>query len=314
MSSGRPCIVGLGELVWDHLPGASLPGGAPANFAFHVSQLNAEAHVVSAVGSDDAGDRLIAWLNRIGLSADYVQRNALETGLVEVTFDCSGQPQYVIRKKVAWDHLEWTAALGALARRADCVCVGSLSQRSATSRGTIQRFLADARSDCLKVFDVNIRQPHCTAEVIHETLQYADVLKLNDEEWPLLAGMLNLNTDPTLGLLELLAKGRLRVIAMTCGSKGSLIVDTNGIHRMAADPISVLDTIGAGDAFTAALAIGVLRHDPVQHIQLGAAAVASFVCTQSGATPLLPRRLIRQVVRRSTLLRKRESGFHPIAG
>lgn len=288
MRSDRLCIVGIGELVWDHLPDATLPGGAPANFAYHSRQLGAEGVVVTAVGSDTPGDRLITWLADVGVDAGAVQRNCFPTGGVTVRLTSDGQPQYRIHEDAAWDHLEWTPALAALAKRADGVCVGSLGQRSPRSRETIRRFLAATRRDCLRMFDLNLREPHFGPRVLHETLDLIDVLKLNDEEWPFVADHFRLDRNPIDGCRALLSMAGLKMIALTRGAAGSVLITSAATHELPAPPVRVVDTVGAGDAFNATLCVGLLRGLPLTRVQAHATAVAGHVCTYAGATPSLP--------------------------
>ena len=293
--SNRHCVVGLGELVWDLLPADNLPGGAPANFAFHVSQLGADGIVVSAVGDDPEGELLVEWIKDSGLDSSYIEVSPWATGTVAVSLNSAGQPDYVIHENVAWDHLSWTETLSALSQTADCVCVGSLAQRSELSRRTILQFLRATRPDCLRIFDVNLRQPHYDPAAIAETLALATVLKVNEAEWPIIARQSTVNSQWSIGMQELLARTNLQFIALTRGSRGSVLLSRNGMCVLEGQPIDVADTIGAGDAFAAGLAMGLLRGDPIDQIQKNAAAVADHVCTQSGATPTLPDSLLHRL-------------------
>lgn len=287
MNPNGAIIVGIGEFLWDVLPDRRRPGGAPTNFAWHVSQMGGLGVVVSAVGNDSAGVELKTWLEGKGLSSELVQTNAHPTSTVSVELR-DGQPSYVIHEGVAWDFIEWTPALAALAGRADCVCVGSLAQRSPTSRSTIQRFLGETRRGCLRIFDINLRQTYYDRDVIEHTLAASDVLKLNDEEWPIVAAMFGVNAELPRGLAELLVRYDLRLIALTRGSKGSMLVTQPEIHEIQGQSIDIVNTIGAGDSFTATLALGLLRGGPLAQLHDQAANVAGFVCTQPGAMPELP--------------------------
>lgn len=288
MTSIRPCAVGFGELVWDILPHARIPGGAPSNFAWHAQQLGAHSAIVSAVGNDKPGRDLLQWLETKGLATDHVQTTQRPTGRVEVSVNEHGEPRYVIDSSSAWDEIAWTDSLEALARRADCVCFGSLSQRSNLTRETLYRFLRSTRPECLRVFDVNLRHPLPSADVIENSLQFTNVLKLNEAEWPFIATALGLPTDWMSGSTELLRKTRLQIIAITRGAIGSVLLTPNQTIALPAEPVQIDDTIGAGDAFAAALTAGLVFGMPLRHVQLAATKVSAFVCTQPGATPELP--------------------------
>ena len=171
MHGAKPLVVGLGEFLWDMLPAGKRPGGAPANFAAIATQLGANGIVASAVGEDAAGGELVRWLSDVGLPFDHVQTGAHATGIVSVEIGGGGHPQYVIHENTAWDHIEWTPALESLASRADCVCIGSLAQRSVKSRTTIQRFLETTSRECLRIFDVNLRQNYYSREVVEGSLE-----------------------------------------------------------------------------------------------------------------------------------------------
>jgi fructokinase len=287
-----PIVVGLGELLWDVFPSGERPGGAPANFAAMAAQLGARGVVVSAVGDDDPGGALLQWLADATLLAEHVQTNRHPTGMVTVDVAADGKPRYRIHEGVAWDHVEWTPALAELAARADCVCFGSLAQRAPTSRATIRRFLESTPTRCLRIFDVNLRQHYCDREVIERSMTAASVLKLNEEEWPVVSELLGVPRDEARGLAELRRRWDLRLVALTRGAGGSVVFDNNGqVHRSQGHRVRVVDTVGAGDAFTGALAVGILRGRPLDQLHEHATAVAAYVCTRPGGNPRLPEQL-----------------------
>lgn len=290
----HPLVVGLGEILWDLLPSGRQLGGAPANFAFHARQLGALGTVVSAVGADPLGQAILERLPALGLETRFVAvPDGCPTGTVSVSLDARGTASYTIHENVAWDHIPFTADMQSLAERADAVCLGSLAQRHADSRAAIRQFLAATRADCLRIFDLNLRQHYFDRETVETTLSRCQVLKLNDEEWPVLAGLLE--HDPALpgGFGTLAARYGLNLVALTCGPRGSLLYSPSGISRLDAAPTQVVDTVGAGDAFTAALAVGLLRGLPLMTVHRHASLVAAYVCSQSGATPTLPPALCR---------------------
>ena len=288
----RPIIIGLGEILWDLLPGGKQLGGAPANFAYHAGVLGAEAHVVSAVGNDDLAAEIIARLDRLGVCRDLVCINRDHpTGTVSVKTDDRGKPSYAIQANVAWDHIPLSADLIDLAREADAMCFGSLAQRSRVSRATIRACLEAASGRGLRIFDVNLRQHYYDAEVVDTGLQMAEVLKLNDEELPVVAGLLGISGGTKEVLRSLLKKYDLRLIALTRGEKGAVLAARDQWSEQIAAPTKVVDTVGAGDAFTAVLAMGVLRGLALEVINRHACRLAAYVCSQPGATPDVPAEL-----------------------
>lgn len=287
-------VVGLGEVLWDVYPDAAHFGGAPANFACHAASLGAEAAMVSAVGADELGDRAVQKLRERGVDCRHVVRDAHHaTGRVLVTLNEAGQGSYEFASDTAWDHLAWTDDLAVLAARCDAVCFGTLGQRSPGSRETIRRFLAATPAATLRVFDVNLRQRFYDADILHASLQLASAVKLNDEELPIVAELCGLRAAGARDqAVELAARYNLRLAALTRGPGGSLLVAGATQDECPAPPTTVVDTVGAGDAFTATLVLGFLRGLPLPAINRHANAVASYVCSQKGATPALPPALL----------------------
>ncbi len=295
----RPArIVGLGEVLWDVFPEGEAFGGAPANFACHCRSLGADAAVVSCVGDDDHGRRALAFLRAHGVdTTGLAQRAGAATGVVLVTLDAAGKPAYEIREGVAWDRIPWSDALGVLAARADAVCFGTLGQRSAASRETIRRFVRETSRDCLRVFDINLRQRYYDRALILAALESAHVLKLNDEELALLAPLLDLAGGVEEQLASLVRTFDLRLAVLTCGPRGAVMLSPGASSFAAPSAVSVVSTVGAGDAFTAAVVVGLLNGDPLDLINRRANALAAFVCSKHGAVPPLPAELLREWTR-----------------
>jgi fructokinase len=293
--TGRRVIVGIGEVLWDVYPDAARFGGAPANFACHAAALGAESWMASAVGTDDLGDRALSSLKTAGVECDNVVRDTEhDTGQVLVTIDASGQASYKFAENSAWDHLEWSASLQSLAKRCDAVCFGTLGQRSPTSRATIQRFVSATPQPTLRVFDVNLRQHFYDREPIHASLQIASAVKLNEEELPKVAELCEITASTQRGLLKkLVERYGLRLAALTCGAEGAFLIAGDEESACEALPTKVVDTVGAGDAFTATLVADFLRGAPLDEINRHANAVASFVCSQPGAVMKLPDFLVQ---------------------
>jgi fructokinase len=292
--SARPVIAGIGEVLWDVYPDAAHFGGAPANFACHAASLGAEAWMVSAVGADELGDLALDSLGQRGVKCASVTRDPKHaTGRVLVTLDAVGQASYEFAADTAWDHLSWSDQRASLARRCDAVCFGTLGQRSSISRDTIRRFVEATPPAALKVFDVNLRQHFYDAETIERSLQIASALKLNGEELPIVAELCGIKARaPRDILMELMTRYELRFAALTHGHEGALLIAAGEESECPAVPTTVVDTVGAGDAFTATLVFDFLRGLPVVEINRHANAVASFVCSQPGATSPLPASLL----------------------
>ena len=291
---GRLIVIGLGEVLWDLLPSGKQFGGAPANFAYHAQALGARAYVVSCVGADPLGDEILSRLDALCLSRDCVAVDALHpTGTVSVELDGDGRPTYVLHENVAWDFLRPGPAMLGLAGAADAVCFGSLAQRSAVSRGAIRDFLAATRQDCLRIFDINLRQHYFDAETIAASLSSATILKLNDEELPVVAKLLSIDGTEEEMLDALCRRFDLRLIALTKGAQGALLFTPEERSAQPGLAVEVADTVGAGDAFTAALCMGTLAGLRLEVINAHANRVARFVCSQHGATPPMPPELRR---------------------
>lgn len=278
--------MGIGELVWDMLPGGRQLGGAPVNFAYWCGRLGAEGYPVSAVGGDDLGREAFDRLAGTGLDLGYVQRNALPTGRVNVTLSGNGIPEYDIVEGVAWDALEADARTLELAAQADAVCWGSLAQRSEASRRAIAAILGATRPECLKVFDINIRQHWYSREIVTDSLRQADVLKLNEDELPLVASLLGIGKSGAETIAELIRTFSLRYVIYTAGADYSEIHSAEGLlSRIPTPQVEVADTVGAGDSFTAAFITSLLQGDPVAACHRKAVETAAEVCTVHGAIP-----------------------------
>lgn len=283
-------LVGLGEILWDILPEGKQLGGAPANFAYHAQELGAKGLVVSCVGNDELGKEILNLIEQLGLSSDYIALDAEHpTGTVTVELDENGKPDYTIHQNVAWDYIPFSDRLSKLAQAADAVCFGSLCQRCEVSGRTVREFLAVTKPDCLRIFDINFRQSYFNVEIVKALLEVSSVLKINDEELLVLARMLNITGTEQEILTGLTERFSLKLIALTKGDKGSCLFTAGKISDHPGFPVEVADSVGAGDAFTAALAVGMLQGNRLDDINEHANRVASFVCSQPGATPRLPR-------------------------
>ncbi len=282
-------IVGIGEVLWDLLPGGPQLGGAPSNFAFHARALGANAAVITRVGDDEPGRRVLKRFQELSLPVETVQIDPLApTGTASVTLNHSGVPHFDFRKNVAWDRLTVTPDLLALVQSADALCFGSLAQRAPASRATIQCLLRAASPDALRIFDVNLRDGFHPLEVMAESLCLANVLKLNEDELVILAQLFSFEGSPRCQIQMLADRFKLKVVALTRGERGSLLYANGLWSEQKPQRVEVVDTVGAGDSFTAALALGLLGRMSLADIHAFANEVAGFVCSQRGATPPLP--------------------------
>ena len=285
--TNRATMVGLGELLWDLLPSGKQMGGAPANFAYMARVLGNEGIAASRIGVDSLGQEALQQLQRSGLSTAFVQQDSQHpTGTVAVSVDAEGQPEFTIAGDVAWDFLEWSAAWAELASRADVICFGSLAQRAPQSRETIRRFLDTAPETTLRICDVNLRQSFYNQEVLHESLRRSQIVKLNHLELPLIAGLLGIapGEEETMAR-QLRQVYGLRLVCVTRGANGSLLVSEREMAVHGGIQVKVADTVGAGDAYTACMAHEFLRGRSLDEIGRQANRFAAWVATQVGATP-----------------------------
>lgn len=285
----RPVVVGLGEALWDVLPDGDHFGGAPANVALHARALGADAWLISAVGRDARGRAALARLDAAGVQRDAVALVDHSTGVVRVSLDARGQPVYDIAADSAWDYLPWSTAVQQVAAQADAIAFGTLAQRSPVSRVTIRRAVASTRDTAWRLFDVNLRQSYYDAEVLQASLELASAVKLNDEELPVVARLCGLAAAPAVDQLRVLCdRFDLKLAALTRGACGAVLVTPEAVCESAAPPTVVADTVGAGDAFAAAMLIELLAGRPLVDVSRRANAVAAYVCSQPGATPPIP--------------------------
>jgi fructokinase len=280
--------VGLGELLWDIFPEGRQLGGAPANFAYMTNLLGDEGIVASRVGSDDLGEAAKHQLERLGLGTSWIQQDpTYRTGIVEVEVDTKGQPTFQIAEPVAWDAFEWTAGWQTLARRADAVCFGSLAQRSARSRQTIHSFLKTIRPETTRVFDVNLRQSFYSSEILADSAKQADIIKLNHDELPRVVELLGFPFHDQDSAAEWLRHTfHVKLVCITRGARGSLLVGEYAKHEHPGIPVRVADTVGSGDAFTAGLVYHYLRRASLETMNEAANRMGSWVASQTGATPV----------------------------
>ncbi len=285
----KKMIVGLGEALYDCLPEGSKLGGAPANFAYHAGQFGFDTVAISALGNDILGDQAKREFEEKGLH--YVMPTVdYPTGTVQVELDAEGVPTYDIKQDVAWDNIPFTPEIEAMAKKTDAVCFGSLAQRCETSRSTIHQFLQATKKDCLKIFDINLRQTFYTKEIIQNSLRECDILKINDEELVIIGrlfGYPGLDIENKCWLI--IGKYNLKMLVLTCGVNGSYVfAPGQGVSYRETPKVTVADTVGAGDSFTGSFTAAILAGKSIPDAHQLAVKVSAFVCTQKGAMPKLP--------------------------
>lgn len=283
----RLTTVGLGELLWDVFPQGRQLGGAPANFAYMTGLLGDDGLVASRVGNDELGDGAKCRLEELGLETSHVQVDPSRcTGLAQVEVDTKGQPTFEIVEPAAWDFFEWSPDWQTLARKAGAVCFGSLAQRAPQSRQTIHAFLRAIRPETARIFDVNLRQAFYSADVLADSAKLADIIKLNHDELPVVVRMLGATFHEEESAAHwLLHTFHTKLVCVTRGAKGSFLLSEYAKHEHPGIPVSVVDTVGSGDAFTAALVYHYQRRASLAAMNEAANRMGSWVAGQIGATP-----------------------------
>jgi fructokinase len=288
MSENKYCIVGLGELLWDLFPDGKQLGGAPANFAYCSSLLGDRGIAASRIGNDGLGAEALEKLSGLGLETSFIQLDdAHPTGTVNVRVDRKGEPTFEITNSVAWDFLAWEPSWQSLAKEADAVCFGSLAQRAPCTRETIRAFLAAVRPGTARIFDVNLRQSYYSEEVLSQSIQHADILKLNHEELPRVAKILGLaeGGSEEACAKQFLDRYALKLVCVTRGARGSFLMSRTETDQHAGFRVPVVDAVGAGDAFTAALVHHFLRGSSLAAMNEAANRLGAWVASRAGGTP-----------------------------
>lgn len=283
-------IVGIGELLWDKLPQGKKIGGAPVNFAYHVSQFGLPGFAVSAVGNDADGREIISSLNEKNING-LISTVDFPTGTVDVKIDGLGVPVYNINENVAWDNIPYSPELKRIAENTAAVCFGSLAQRSEVSRKTILRFLDDvqATGQALIVCDINLRQGFYNAEIIEESMNRCDILKINDEELAVVSHLFDIQGTDLIEKCKKIAHDfSIDYVILTCGVNGSYVISPYEHFFQPTPKVEVADTVGAGDSFTAAFISSILRGKSIEEAHAVAVRTSAFVCSQHGAMPILP--------------------------
>lgn len=286
-------IIGIGELLWDVLPEGKKLGGAPCNFVYHAQKQGAKGFALSAIGDDANGKEILEVLKAKNISAELIQINKKPTSTVDVTLNTEGVPEYTIHENVAWDFIHFNDAIKLKATQADIVCFGSLAQRNSISQDTIEKVIRCCKPGSMIVYDINLRQNYYSREIIQKSLQLCNVLKLNEDELPVVCELLDIIIDGEENqIAHLIKKFNLKLVAYTKGSDGSLLMTPTDKSYVQTPKVDVKDTVGAGDSFTATMIVGFAKGDSLQELHKKAVGVSAFVCTQDGAMPQYTKELI----------------------
>jgi len=279
-------VIGIGELLWDVLPEGKKLGGAPCNFVYHANQQGAKAKMLSAIGSDNLGIEILELLKQKSISFDLIQVNDNPTSTVDISLNAQGIPTYSIHEEVAWDYIRFNDLISKQIKEADIVCFGSLAQRNDVSRQSLEQILNCCSPGTLIVFDINLRQSYYSLEIIEQSLQQCNVLKMNEEELPILCELLNLSSQgDEAQISELINAYDLKLVAYTRGAENSILMTPRERSELPTPKVEVKDTIGAGDSFTASMILGFARGRELKEIHKKAVEVSAFVCTTDGAMP-----------------------------
>lgn len=283
-------IMSFGEILWDMLPGGKKVGGAPANFAYHCRQLGGDVRILSRVGNDPLGEEILEYCTQRGLSTELIGRDdSAPTGTVDVHLGQDGQATYTINTSVAWDRIEADDRALAWARGTDVIAFGSLAARSEQNRSALQKLIDATGPETMRVLDLNLRDPFCEKPHLEFVLAHADILKLNDEELVRVTDLFELGSStPEEQAKVLRDRFRFRSVIVTCGADGSLLTTESEQVRAPGVRVQVVDTVGAGDSFTAAVVMGLLYEKPLEEIADRAGRLGAYVCTRSGGTPPIP--------------------------
>ncbi len=280
----KKIIVGLGEILWDVFPTGKVLGGAPANFAYHVNQSGCEGYVVSAVGEDKLGREVLKNISDRKVP-HIIQKTGYPTGTIKIIVDRNGVPSYEITEDVAWDHIEFTPQMEKLAQNTSAVCFGTLAQRNEVSRKTFSRFFEAMPAESLKVYDINLRQHFYSKELIERSLRISNILKLNDEELDMVSKLFILSGNESEQCRQLMRDFSLETVVLTKGTEGSRIVTETANSLLPTPKVKVKDTVGAGDAFTAAFIASYMNGGSMETAHRYAVNIAAYVCTKKGAMP-----------------------------
>jgi fructokinase len=284
MKSSNPTVVCFGEILWDNLPTGRNPGGAPMNVAYHLNRLGVNAAIISALGDDEPGRELLRFLKDKGVSAEFVQVDPEhQTSEVSASVSQDHEVSYVIHSDVAWDYILADEKSKEAVAHASAFVFGSLSARNLESRETLFSLLAYSKYN---VFDVNLRAPHYSPELIKQLMQHADLLKVNASELQLIAEWHNCQATNELEIIQILfSQYKMTDVVVTKGSTGASLYTRNAHIDSPAYQVPVQDTIGSGDSFLAALLAKKLSHASVEDALDHAVAMGAFITGKSGACP-----------------------------
>lgn len=285
-------ILSYGEILWDIFPDYKKPGGSPANLAYHLNALGNKPRLVTRIGNDPLGNELVHFMSDKELPTDFIQVDpSIPTGTVGVEFN-DGEPSYTIHQPAAWDEIEFNDQILDLSSSADAICFASLSQRADQSAKTLNKILKTAKNECLKVFDLNLREPFIDRETVLRNIELSDVIKFNEDELAVVAKWTNTDNLPS----HILKRHPGKSILITLGAKGSALVNSSGKFQQDAYPITGQgDFVGVGDAFLASVTHLILQQAEPQIILKKANQYAAYVASQKGGMPEIPDHIIQKL-------------------
>lgn len=275
----------FGEVLWDLLPTGKLAGGAPMNVATHLQNLGITANMISCVGNDALGQEIINFLETKNCTTQHIQTNENHgTGVVKVTLSEKLDATYDIVHPVAWDFIQLTGDLLELVKNTDALVFGTLACRSATTYNTLLALLENAS---LKIFDVNLRSPHFSKEIIENLLQKANIVKMNDDELKIIGEWYFPTTTDEAMLRNIAEKFELKTLIVTQGGEGAMLLHEGNYYKANGFKVKVADTIGSGDSFLAGFLKNYLAGNPPQFSINYACALGALVASHHGANPAI---------------------------
>ncbi len=299
--SSKKNILSYGEVIWDRLPSEKKPGGAPMNVAFHVQQLGTSSRIISRIGNDAQGQELMTFFHKKNMNTSLLQQdNDLPTGSVEVTLDINGTPRYEIMKNVAWDNIQLTPRLKEEAIKTDALIFGSLACRTSQSQQTLFELLDTVK---LRIFDINLRPPFYSKELLEQLLHYADIAKVNEEELEIVAEWIGNFENEIKNITAVKNRYNINLIIVTKGTAGVTCIANNGLFNYPIYPIKVKDTVGSGDAFLAGFIHQYLNGENIKSCLELAVAMGAIVSSKVGATPTIYKSDLEEIIQKNLNLR-----------
>jgi fructokinase len=292
-------VICFGETLWDLFPAGKVAGGAPMNVAVHLRQLGIDATMISRVGKDKNGEEILEFLRKKGVPVNGIQTDPIHsTGEVKVMLNEKGYPTYEIVENVAWDYIQTGIETEALFEKGSVLVFGSLASRNAVSFNALRQLLPMAS---LRVFDVNLRRPYYSKELVDFLLQRAEIVKMNDEELEEITGWFRPSEDERSNMQFMRKKYGLEILIITKGEHGACAIDDRGYLYQKGFSVNVRDTVGSGDSFLAAFLSKYLTGESMQECLAFAGAIGAFVATREGGTPSIDPEEVQAIMNQELL-------------